>query len=114
MTFRFQDHVFLKRTEVPMRHITTEFMMSIVPICALFLVIAVMFCGLFCSKSGEDSECRDQEWEGFVESFFLVVKDILTCCSSSKTDKEEQLLQSDNMAADRRASSVNRQTDSLR
>ena len=117
---RFKDHVFLKRSEVPMRHITTEFMISIIPICALFLVIGVMFCGLFCSSKNSSSvnECEaeertDQEWEGFVESFFLVIKDIVTCCSKKK-DSEEQLLQADSSRTDRRASSVNRQTDSLR
>ena len=41
-------HVFLRRSEVPSRQITTEFLISIIPITALFIVIAVMFCGLFC------------------------------------------------------------------
>ena len=96
-----------------MRHITSEFLFSIVPICALFLVIVVMFCGLFCSKSN-DSECQDdQEWEGFVESFFLVIKDILTCCSKND-NKGERLVAPSEPKRQRRASSVNRQTDSLK
>ena len=38
------------------------------------------------SNGGQKSDDthQDEEWEGFVESFFLVAKDILTCCNSYK------------------------------
>ena len=126
------------RSDIPVRDFSQEFLISIVPVVLVFFIISIILFGIFFTSDStyrqntphEDSE-ESVAWEGFIESFFLVIKDCVSCCnvigSSDKdlgnpllgaqenlqgklgmTEKQQQDLRF------KRASSVQRQTDSLR
>ena len=129
---------FPKRSEIPVRRFTQEFVLSIVPVIVVFIILCVLFFGIFCtndsSKGARDGEqsVESLPWDGFVESFFLVLKDCVSCCNVfgiSDKELENPLIcaqekfqaklrmaekQQPPEARSRRASSVQRQTDSLR
>ena len=109
-----RGHIFLERSKLPIRNISAEFLISILPVSFVFIIVSMTFCAIFCfQRDGEE------EWEGFVESFFLVFKDCFTCCSAKEKDNPllnagDDFRLSPELHARPRASSVQRQTDSLR
>ena len=128
---------FPKRSDIPVRRFTQEFVLSIVPIIVVFIILCCLFFGIFCtndsSKGAQDGEqsIESLPWDGFVESFFLVLKDCISCCNVfgiSDKDLENPLISAQEKfqaklkitekqqpeLRSRRASSVQRQTDSLR
>ena len=130
---------FPSRSNIPVRKFTQEFVLSTVPIIVVFIILFVLFFGIFCTKdSTNKQQHRDGDysvetlpWDGFVESFFLVLKDCVSCCnvlSISDKDLQNPLISAQEkfqvklrMAEkqqkeirSRRESSVQRQTDSLR
>ena len=132
---KFQE--FPKRSDIPVRRFTQEFVLSIVPIIVVFIILCGLFFGIFCTndsaKGARDGEqsIESLPWDGFVESFFLVLKDCVSCCNVfGMTDKDlenplisaQEKFQAKLRMAEkqqmeirsRRGSSVQRQTDSLR
>ena len=126
------------RSSIPVRDFSQEFLISVVPVVVTFLIISLILFGIFCTNNstyGQNAAQEDSEesvaWEGFIESFFLVIKDCVSCCNvlgSSDKDLGNPLLdtqenfqiklrmaekQQQNLRS-KRASSVQRQTDSLR
>ena len=131
-----QMQEFPKRSDIPVRKFTQEFVLSIVPVIVVFLVLFMLLWGIFCTgdsaKQHQDYTVDSVPWDGFIESFFLVLKDCVSCCNVfATTDKQLQTplidaqkkfkaklqmteKQQSNDLRSRRASSVQRQTDSLR
>ena len=133
---RYQE--FPKRSDIPVRRFTQEFVLSIVPVIVVFIIVCILLFGIFCTndsaKGARDGEqsVESLPWDGFVESFFLVLKDCVSCCNVfgfSDKDLENPLISAQEKfqaklrmaekqlppeARSRRASSVQRQTDSLR
>jgi len=108
------------RTSVPYRDITSEFLYTAIPAGLVFVLTALVLLGLLCIKKKDEPE---EEWQAFTESLFLVVKDCFTCCHAAETKEmamQTKLLDSNSTLAimdparSHRASSVARQTDSLR
>ena len=107
------------RNSVPYRNISKEFMYTAIPAALVFLITSLILFALLCFKRRNEPE---EEWQAFTESLFLVVKDCFTCCNAVDQEKETQtrLIDSNSTltAIDpvraRRASSVQRQTDSLK
>ena len=127
---------FPNRSDIPVRKFTQEFVLSIVPVIIVFLVLFMLLWGIFCTgdsaKQHQEYTVDSVPWDGFIESFFLVLKDCVSCCNVfATTDKQLQTplidaqkkfkaklqlteKQQTNDLRSRRASSVQRQTDSLR
>ena len=127
---------FPNRSDIPVRKFTQEFVLSIVPVIVVFLVLFMLLWGIFCTgdsaKQHQEYTVDSVPWDGFIESFFLVLKDCVSCCNVfATTDKQLQTplidaqkkfkaklqmteKQQTNDLRSRRASSVQRQTDSLR
>ena len=107
------------RNSVPYRNISKEFMYTAIPAALVFFITSLILFALLCFKRRNEPE---EEWQAFTESLFLVVKDCFTCCNAVDQEKETQtrLIDSNSTltAIDpiraRRASSVQRQTDSLK
>ena len=133
---KWQD--FPNRSDIPVRKFAHEFVLSIVPVVVVFIILCALFFGIFCTN---DSAIQDRNgeyladsvpWEGFIESFFLVLKDCVSCCNmfgSADKDLENPLISAqekfkaklhttetkqEKEMRSRRESSVHRQTDSLR
>ena len=53
----------------------------------VFIIVCILLFGIFCTndsaKGARDGEqsVESLPWDGFVESFFLVLKDCVSCCN---------------------------------
>ena len=106
------------RNPVPYRDISKEFMYTAIPAALVFFITSLVLFALLCFKRRNEPE---EEWQAFTESLFLVIKDCYTCCNAvEEKDTQTRLIDSNSTltAIDpiraRRASSVQRQTDSLK
>lgn len=110
-----------QRTSLPARSVTAEFLYSAIPACVVFVLTAVTLFALLCVKRRGEPE---EQWQAFVESFFLVIRDCFTCCRMNEEKTGSTFLTNTtngntyaghmDPARARRASSVQRQSDTLR
>ncbi len=123
---------FPRRDSLPVADLTLLYVQTLVPslfiLMLLFLLLGLVFC-LRCPCALEDDEdtiavmaASEDKWDGLTASFFLVLKDCVTCCNSVDKEKMKAVslrsLDQDAAAGSnsryQRASSVQRQTDTLR
>lgn len=110
-----------KRSAVPYRDLSSEFLYTAIPTGIVFTLTAIVLLAILCFKRRREP---DEEWQAFTESLFLVLKDCFTCCNTATPEDNKTqtklILDSNSTLAimdparARRASSVARQTDSLR
>lgn len=84
---------FPRRDRLPVADLTYLYIQTIVPtlfiLMLLFLLLGLIFC-LRCPCALEDGDAFDsglrggggEKWDGLTASFFLVLKDCVTCCNS--------------------------------
>ena len=132
--------VFPKRDEIPTADLTQMYIETLVPTAIVLCLLLLLLCSILCLRCGvdEDSEAEAGRWEGLVASFFLVLHDCVTCCNVSapeghRREKEPsfstasgtvvtdppllEVRPSRRQSSDpryQRASSVQRQTDTLK
>ncbi len=98
---------------MPSRDFAADYALILGISASVFVALASLALLAFCA-----SATGRGEWVGFHESLFLVLKDCVTCCSVTSANdektKELALAQYEVSARQSRASSVQRQTDTLR
>lgn len=111
-----------RRSSVPYRDLSSEFLYTAIPTGIVFTLTGIVLFAILCFRRRQEP---DEEWQAFTESLFLVLKDCFTCCNTGITTEADKtqtklILDSNSTLAimdparARRASSVQRQTDSLR
>ena len=109
-----ETDLFPHRDSLPVADLTDLYLMALLPALVALLVLMFLLICLFCVKCPGEPQSRTEVWEGLTASFFLVVRDVWTCCGESNGEKKPIPDPEPVQLRSARATSVQRQTDTLK